>query len=87
MAEGSEYELGSLREEADFTFYRGKKRSNQLPILAVAATAEQPSPQSLRRLEHEFTLAKELDARWAVQPLALDPSRRASDPHPRRSRW
>ena len=71
MAEGSEYELGALRRETDFTFYRGKKRSNQLPILAVAAAAEQPSPQSLRRLEHEFTLAKELDARWAVQPLAL----------------
>ncbi len=71
MAEGSEYELEPLRKEADFTFYRGKMRSNELPILAVAAGAERPSPQSLRRLEHEFTLARELDARWAVQPLAL----------------
>ncbi len=71
MAEESEYELKPLRKEADFTFYRGMKRGNELPILAVAAGAEQPSPQSLRRLEHEFTLAKELDARWAVQPLAL----------------
>src|SRR5580700_2597718 len=71
MAEGPEYELEALREEADFTFYRGRKLSNRLPILAVAAAAEQPSPRSLRRLEHEFTLAKELDARWAVQPLAL----------------
>jgi PAS domain S-box-containing protein len=71
MTGGSEYEWGSLRNEADFTFYRGKKRSNQQPILAVAAAAEQPSPQSLRRLEHEFILARELDARWAVQPLAL----------------
>src|SRR5580704_1480149 len=71
MSESPEYELESLREEADLTFYRGKERSDRLPILAVAAAAEQPSPQSLRRLEHEFTLAKELDARWAVQPLAL----------------
>src|SRR5579862_4503297 len=71
MTEGSEYELGPLRKETELTFYRGRKRSDRLPILAVAAAAEQPSPQSLRRLEHEFTLARELDARWAVQPLAL----------------
>src|ERR1700722_5296545 len=71
MAEGLEYELEPLREEAGFTFYRGRQRSDQLPIFAVAAAAEQPSPQSLRRLEHEFTLARELDARWAIQPLAL----------------
>ena len=70
MSEDSEYELGRLREEAGFTFYRGRKHNDKLPILAVAAAA-QPSPQSLRRLEHEFTVAKELDARWAVQPLAL----------------
>jgi serine/threonine protein kinase len=71
MAEGSEYELEPLREEADFIFYRGRKRRDQLPILAVLAAAEQPSPQGLRRLENEFTLARELDARWAVQPIAL----------------
>ncbi len=71
MAEGPEYELETLREEADFTFYRGRNVSDRLPILAVAAAAEQPSPQSLRRLDHEFTLAKELDARWAARPLAL----------------
>ncbi len=57
--------------ECAVAFYRGRRRSDELPILAVTAAAEQPSPQSLRRLEHEFSLAKELDARWAAQPLAL----------------
>jgi serine/threonine protein kinase len=42
-----------------------------VPILAVAVTDEQPSPQSLRRLEHEYSLAAELDAAWAARPLAL----------------
>ena len=37
----------------------------------MAVAAEQPSPQSLRRLEHEYSLATELDAAWAAQPLAL----------------
>ena len=38
----------------------------------MALTREQPSPQSLRRLEHEYSLAAELNPVWAAQPLALD---------------
>ncbi|MFM0565255.1 AAA family ATPase [Paraburkholderia sediminicola] len=63
--------LEPLREEADFTLYRGRELGNPMPILALAVAAEQPSPQSLRRLEHEWSLATELDAAWAAQPLAL----------------
>jgi hypothetical protein len=63
--------IGARREDADFTLYRGRERDNQMPILAVAVAAEQLSPQSLRRLEHEYSLATELDAAWTVQPLAL----------------
>ncbi len=63
--------LEPLREEADFTLYRGRELGNPMPILALAVAADQPSPQSLRRLEHEWSLAAELDAAWAAQPLAL----------------
>ena len=41
------------------------------PLLVVAPTAEQPLPQSLRRLEHEYSLAAELEPAWAAKPLAL----------------
>ena len=71
MAEDSDYMLEPVRKGADFTLYRGRERGTQMPILAVADVAEQPSPQSRRRLEHEYSLAKELDAAWAVRPLAL----------------
>ena len=71
MAENSEYILEPLRDGPDFTLYRGRYRGDQLPILAVAVVAEQPSLQSVRRLEHEYSLATELDAAWAAQPLAL----------------
>jgi serine/threonine protein kinase len=71
MAEHSEYILEPLRERADLTLYRGKERGNQMPILAVSAAAEQPSPQGLRRLEHEYSLGAELEVTWAAQPLAL----------------
>ena len=50
---------------------RGRQDGNPLPVLAVALTAEQPSRQSLRRLEHEYSLASDLDPAWAARPLAL----------------
>jgi predicted porin len=63
--------LEPLREEAVFTLYRGRDLGKQTPILVLAVTAERPSPQSLRRLEHEYSLATELDAAWPAQPVAL----------------
>ena len=61
----------SLREGGEFTVQRGRRRSDSCPVLVVALAAEQPSPQSLRRLEHEFSLEADLDAAWATRPLAL----------------
>src|SRR5260370_41936809 len=63
--------LVPLREGADFILYRGRQHGDPSPILAVAPTTEHPSPQSLRRLEHEYSLASELDPAWAAKPLAL----------------
>src|SRR5712672_1901282 len=65
------YVLELLRERADFTLYRGRQHGNPSPVLAIAPSAEHPSPQSLRRLEHEYSLAAELDPAWAATPLAL----------------
>jgi len=63
--------LEAVRKGPDFTLYRGRQRGNQSPVLAIALSAEQPSPQSLRRLEHEYSLAADLDPAWAARPLAL----------------
>jgi PAS domain S-box-containing protein len=71
MTEPSEYVLEPLREGSDFTLYRGRQHGNPSPVLVVALTAEQPSPQALRRLEHEYSLASELDPAWAAKPLTL----------------
>jgi predicted ATPase len=71
MAGDSEYLLEPLRAGADFTLYRGRDCGKQVPILALAPAAEHPSPQSLRRLEHEYSLASEFDTAWAALPLAL----------------
>src|SRR5712675_2058202 len=71
ITEPSEYVLVPVREGPDLTLYRGRQRGNAAPVLAIALTAEHPSPQSLRRLEHEYSLAAELDPAWAAKPLAL----------------
>jgi len=63
--------LEPLGERADFNLYRGRQNDNLSPVLVVALSEEQPSPQSLRRLEHEYSLAAELDPAWAAKPLAL----------------
>src|SRR5260370_21145374 len=73
MTEPSGYVLEPLREGADFTLYRGRQHGNPSPVLVVALAAEQPSPPSLRRLQHEYSLAAELDPAWAARPLALTP--------------
>src|ERR1700738_2734748 len=71
MTVGSGYVLETLREGAESTLYRGRQHGNPLALLAVAPAAEQPSAQSLRRLEHEYSLAADLDPAWAARPLAL----------------
>ncbi|HTF61187.1 MAG TPA: AAA family ATPase, partial [Edaphobacter sp.] len=67
----SGYVLEPLRESPDFTLYRGRQEGNSSPVLMLALAAEQPSLQSLRRLEHEYSLAAELDPQWSAKPLAL----------------
>src|ERR1700756_4011474 len=71
MAAPSAYVLASLRKGAEFTLYRGRQHCNPSPVLAIALTAALPSPKSFQRLEHESSLAAELDPAWAAKPLAL----------------
>jgi PAS domain S-box-containing protein len=71
ISEASGYLLEPLREGADFVLYRGRQQGNASPVLAIALCAENPSPQSLRRLEHEYSLAAELDPAWAAKPIAF----------------
>src|SRR5713226_481067 len=71
MMELSGYVLETLRKGGEFILYRGRQPGNPSPVLVLAPIAEQPAPASLRRLEHEYSLAEDLDPAWAAQPLAL----------------
>ncbi|HEY7320000.1 MAG TPA: protein kinase, partial [Candidatus Binatia bacterium] len=71
----SDYNLETLRHDAEFVLYRGlaKRPNNQSPsrLLILAPVLERPAPETLRRMEHEFSLKEELDGDWAVRPLTL----------------
>jgi serine/threonine protein kinase len=71
MAASSEFVLEPIRDSAEFTPYRARQRGNSSPLLAVAPTVEQPLPQSLRRLQQEYSLAAEFEPAWAAKALAL----------------
>ena len=71
METASEFLLEPIRRGAEFTLYRGRQQGNASPILVVAPTAEHPLRQSLRRLEHEYSLAAAIEPAWAARPLAL----------------
>src|ERR1700758_3432908 len=41
------------------------------PVLVLATALEQPTAETLRRLEHAYSLREALDPGWAVRPLEL----------------
>src|SRR3984893_2285973 len=71
MIEISDYTLSAVRE-GELTLHRGR-RDGLDPILLVAPTGEGPPLESIKRLEHEYTLRSELDSDWAAKPLMLAP--------------
>ena len=69
MTELSGYAFSALRG-GEFTLYRGSGDGLD-PILLVEPIGEYSTRESLKRLEHEHDLKAELDADWAVRPVAL----------------
>jgi len=63
-----------LWDDGDRIFCRGHRRSadgDRDTVLAVLPATEHPTPASLDRLAHEYSLKDELDVTWAVRPLEL----------------
>jgi PAS domain S-box-containing protein len=68
----SEYTLEPLREDEEFVLYRGYSRQAEAPsVLVLAPVSMHPALESLKKIEHEYSLRSELDATWAVRPVAL----------------
>ena len=61
------YELETLRDDGEFLLHRARQRNNSVAVLALVTNR----PTLIKRLEHEYALADELDSSWAARPLAL----------------
>jgi PAS domain S-box-containing protein len=68
----SGYSLDRLREDGEFILYRAHAKQQELPpLLLLAPASTRPSPETLKKIEHQYSLRSELDSAWAARPLAL----------------
>ena len=71
MIELSRVVFEVLRKDEEFVLYRGRSKDDSFQVLVLSPVAEYPSPEHLKRLEHEYSLREKLDARWTAQPRAI----------------
>ncbi len=71
MIELSKYVLEALRKDEEFILYRGRSEDDPSQVLVLSPVAEYPGSESLKRLEHEYSLREELDPAWAARPMAI----------------
>ncbi len=77
MVEPSQYVLEAVRKDEEFILYRGEP-SNQAgspSVLLLAPASDRPTRETLKKIEHEYSLRDELDSGSAVRPLALSEQR------------
>lgn len=68
----SGYSLDRLRDDGEFILYRGHAKQTELSsVLVLAPAATRPSPETLKKIDREYSLKNELDSDWAVRPLDL----------------
>src|SRR5215813_13925873 len=69
----SQLPLNVLREDQEFILYRGEhsSRPSSASVLLLVASSNKPSLETLKKLEHQYSLRNELDSAWAARPLAI----------------
>ena len=62
-----------LWEDGEFVLSRGVWEGEASRLIAAMPLSAQPSPETIARLQHAYTLREELDPAWAARPLRLEP--------------
>jgi PAS domain S-box-containing protein len=65
------YVLEALRKDEEFILYRGRSQDDTSQVLVLSPVAEYPRPESLKRLEHAYSLKEELDPAHSARPIGL----------------
>ena len=71
MIELSRYVLEALRKDEESILYRGRSEEDASQVLVLSPVVEHPTPESPKRLQHEYSLREKLDPTWAARPLAI----------------
>lgn len=69
----TDYEFEPLREDEDFTLYRGRhlNHADTSSAFLMAPALTRPVLETFKKIEHEYSFRSALDAGWPVRPLAL----------------
>src|SRR5258708_25228884 len=71
----SDFTLDTLHKHGEFVLSRGRRRSGTSPcptsVLVVMPRSEHSRPETVRMLEHEYSLRIEVDSAWAVTPIEI----------------
>src|SRR4029077_5482530 len=54
-----------------FILYRGQSKDDASQVFVLWPAVQRSRPESLKRLEHEYSLKEELDPTWAARPIAI----------------
>jgi PAS domain S-box-containing protein len=60
-----------LWRNGEFDMCRGRREGETAAVLILTPTYSEETTMGLRRLEHEYSLAEELDAKWSIKPLTI----------------
>src|SRR5271170_5393 len=71
MIDLSDYSFEKLRDDGELTVSRGHRAEDGASVLLLSAASEHPSPSSINRIKHAYSLRDELDSAWAIRPLEL----------------
>src|SRR5580700_9897021 len=75
IVEMSEYVRECLREDEEFILYRARtSAADPSSVLLLTPASIHPRPESLKKIEHEYSFCRDFDTTWAVRPLALSES-------------
>ena len=68
----SRYIFDTVRKDEEFILYRGQSSDDGSQVLVLSPAGQHPTPESLKRLEHEYSLKEELHLNWAARPIAIE---------------
>ncbi len=65
------YDLASLVDNREYLICRGTRTRDGKAVVAVTPSADQPTPESITRLRHSYSLRDALDPAWATSSIEL----------------